>query len=345
MKILSIEFNDNWSWGLIFKEFKKMNDNDIKRVFVDQGGSIPDTGAQDVILSQNVTLLKKFKDKLKTICRLGGNRNFDGVDNLEPLLKQMNKCYCLIATNKKLYEIAKTVNDRVHLLPNGLNLDEWRPRVFTVGFSGNITNDYYRKYKGYDIVLDACNALDVELKPALFGNEQIPHDQMVNRFYRQIDCLVHPTEGEGCSNTIMEALSCGVPVVTTREAGYHGELLEDGVNVLFCERTFESVKDCIKRLLIDFDLRTTLHINGRLFAEKHHDIKVIAAKYNEIFTECYEHNYALKAKQEKEEKDTTVKVKALMSLKYNGIRRVFPNTFAMLKEDVDKWKGKIEVVA
>lgn len=44
---------------------------------------------------------------------------------------------------------------------------------------------------------------------------------------RHIDCFVLPSLGEGISNTILEAMACGVPVIASRVGG-NGELVSDG---------------------------------------------------------------------------------------------------------------------
>lgn len=299
MKILSIEFANNWSWGLAFNEMEKISNHNIKRVFMNHGDAI-DEKDTDVILSQNVTLLKRFKERLKTVSRLGGNYNFDNVNNIEQLLVEMSKCFCLIATNNKLYNIAKSVNENSYLIPNGINLDQWKPNMerkknkddheFTVGFCGNISGEIYRNYKGYDFVEEACYNLGVKLNTALYKNNQIPHDRMMQDFYYQIDCIVHPTLGEGCSNTLLEACACGVPVITTREAGFHGEMMEHENNVLFCERTTRSIQDMILKIKRSPSLADKLSRNARKFAEAHHDVKVIARQYEKIFRDCHEKN-------------------------------------------------------
>jgi glycosyltransferase involved in cell wall biosynthesis len=132
----------------------------------------------------------------------------------------------------------------------------------------------------------AFDLIRVSCLPA-FGAGQIPHAKMPERFWHQVDVLVLPTAGEGCSNTIMEALACGVPVVTTRTAGFHGDLLTDGVNVVFCERTVDSVRQAIERLASSPELRQRLSVEGRRFAEAHHDIEHVAARYEEIFRACH----------------------------------------------------------
>jgi len=204
MRLYSIEFTPTWSFGLIFNNFQLNKGLNITRTFFNLGNTI-NTNKQDIIMSQNVTLLKKFTERLKTICRLGGNYNFDGMQKLEPLLLEMSKCYCLIATNQKLYEIGKTVNPRTYLIPNGLNLENWpivyrnnESKEIVAGFCGNISNPWYRDYKGYDLVKEACENLGITLKTALYNNEQIPHDKMQELFYSKIDVLIHPTLGEGC---------------------------------------------------------------------------------------------------------------------------------------------------
>ncbi|MGZ8272775.1 MAG: TIGR03088 family PEP-CTERM/XrtA system glycosyltransferase [Burkholderiaceae bacterium] len=49
----------------------------------------------------------------------------------------------------------------------------------------------------------------------------------VPEILRQLDCFVLPSLGEGISNTILEAMACGVPVVATRVGG-NSELVSDG---------------------------------------------------------------------------------------------------------------------
>jgi glycosyltransferase involved in cell wall biosynthesis len=51
----------------------------------------------------------------------------------------------------------------------------------------------------------------------------------VPEILRGLDCFVLPSLAEGISNTILEAMACGLPVVATRVGG-NPELVEDGVS-------------------------------------------------------------------------------------------------------------------
>jgi sugar transferase (PEP-CTERM/EpsH1 system associated) len=50
----------------------------------------------------------------------------------------------------------------------------------------------------------------------------------VPQILRGLDCFVLPSLAEGISNTILEAMACGIPVVATRVGG-NPELVEDGM--------------------------------------------------------------------------------------------------------------------
>lgn len=300
MRVLHIVFTKNWSWGFSGQVLEE-NLNYPVDTTISNREIIRDTG-YDVILSQQITLMRYIMEKGKTVCRLGGNYTFE--NNTKTVFdNELRQVFAVIATNKKLYNISKRVNPNTFLVPNGLDLTGWNilkepPDVFTVGFCANISSQFYRDYKGYDLVKLVCEKLNTPLKTALYGKGQIPHKQMVSDFYSKISVLLHPTKGEGCSNTIMEALACGIPVITTKLAGFHGEMLEDGVNVLFCERTTESIERCIKRLKEDRELYEKLKINGRKFAEKYHNIKDVAKAYDTIFNACYQFNKLKKNKGE-----------------------------------------------
>lgn len=304
--IISLEFeHKKWSWGhtsqfllnkltgfkimsMEFKQWeaKKYNKEDI------------------CFLSQNVSQFKKLTDYSKIVLRLGGNRAFDN----KSLVKQrdyfgkMAKCYAIVATNKKLEKLAKKVNSNVYLIPNGIDLNIWsfkeRPLkskdALTVGFVGNVSSSKKVEYKGYSIVESVCKELNFPLKKALYMKEQIPHNKMQERFYDKIDILVLLTDGEGCSNTIMECLACGVPVITTREAGFHGETMEHNKDVFFCGKDRESL--FVQLMYLSHsrdhsrDLLKEVAIEGRIFAEKHHDAKVIAKRFQKILEGCFAQN-------------------------------------------------------
>lgn len=79
---------------------------------------------------------------------------------------------------------------------------------------------------------------------AWFAGER--HD--VAHVMRGMDCFVLPSRGEGISNTILEAMSCGVPVVASRVGGTP-ELINDGVTGRMVEA---SDPDALARALVDY---------------------------------------------------------------------------------------------
>lgn len=312
--IISLEFeHKKWSWGytsqFLFSELKpffeviSMEYRNWKR----EGVFVKDR-SQICYLSQNATQLKgadSLLDYRKTIARLGGNRTFEvSPDRKEEYTWVMGKCFALIVTNERLREIAEKANKNVYLIPNGLNLDHWEfilrkgstDKTLIVGFVGNISTVQKSLYKGHEITESVCLKLGFLLKEALYKNKQIPHDQMQKKFYGKIDVLVLLTDGEGCSNTIMEALACGVPVITTKEAGFHGEKMIHEENILFCEKTKRKLEEILLRLAEDSKLVQKLSVNGRKFAEENHDIKKIAKEYRRVFSACFEAQKKIKVK-------------------------------------------------
>jgi len=341
MKVCSIEFTFSWSWGLVIADMIQ----NLKHIKFERT-TMPERGKQataDVILCQQATLLAKIKEKYKTLCRLGGNRTFDDVDPkmVAHHMGNMKECFAIVATNQHLYELAKLANPNSYLIPNGLDVDKWKPREFTVGFSGNVQSDRNLKYKGYSFIEEACKQLGVSLKSALYGSKQIPYAEMPSRFYHVIDCIVHPTLGEGCSNTLMEACACGVPMIMSRTAGYHSELMRDGEDCLFCERTVESIADCIRRIRDDRDLRTKLAVNARAFAVRHHDVTKIAKQYEEIFQACVDANRNATAEPAVM---VTVEVTQPTCIQYGSRRYFLRDRFEMDKKDIEKHAGKIKIV-
>jgi glycosyltransferase involved in cell wall biosynthesis len=81
------------------------------------------------------------------------------------------------------------------------------------------------------------------------------------RFYNSARMLVCASTAEGGPRVTVEAMACGVPVIST-PVGIMPEVLEDGVNGLLFRWDAAELADKIRLLLADADLRQRLGENG-----------------------------------------------------------------------------------
>ena len=229
---------------------------------------------------------KLFK-KSKHVVRFGGIRPFKILTEkfkIFPyeLIKTANHC---VPVNTFLSTFAKDTYNCT-IIPNGIDLDLFHvtemPKVFTIGFSGNIQTKEQIDWKGYKFVQEAARLLKTELLVAKRSNQEILHKDMCEMFYSKISCLVLPTRGEGCSNTIGEALACGVPVIMTHNNCYHSELSNQN-EVIYCLRRNDDIIYWIKMLKDDKGLQKALVESGRRFVESKQDIKKVAEKWLQMF--------------------------------------------------------------
>ena len=196
----------------------------------------------------------------------------------------------VIVLNRALLADLSPLHPAVHLIPNALDLDAWRPgprppldgtRPFTLGFAGNLTTPAERALKGLDLAEAAARLAGARLLTLAKGDGQIPREAMPEAFFGAIDALLHPVGPgkEGCSNVIMEALALGVPVITTRDAGFHAETIADGEGLLYASRDAGSLAAAVRRLQGDASLRERMSEHGRRFALLHHDVRRTAPLY------------------------------------------------------------------
>ena len=78
----------------------------------------------------------------------------------------------------------------------------------------------------------------------------IPHDRMVH-YYATIDLYICTSEIEGTPNPVLEAMACGVPVVTT-DVGVVPEVFGPAQSAfILSERSVECLVAALRRLLAD----------------------------------------------------------------------------------------------
>jgi glycosyltransferase involved in cell wall biosynthesis len=100
---------------------------------------------------------------------------------------------------------------------------------------------------------------------------------------QMLDVFVLPSKNEGISNTILEALASGLPVIATAVGG-NVELLEEGVNGMLVQPG--DVAGMAQALLayLDTPARIAEHgVNARRHAEQRFSIPVMAEAYATVY--------------------------------------------------------------
>ena len=99
----------------------------------------------------------------------------------------------------------------------------------------------------------------------------------VERFMAAADLFVFPTNYEAFPLVVLEAMSCGTPVLATQESGII-ECLKDDVNGVFIKRDPEDIAEKISTLLRDPAKRKHMGTAARATAEKF-SWDIIAGRY------------------------------------------------------------------
>ena len=254
-----------WADNFRCEEFKRQWKND--NVDIVYAGDLPDGDKYDVIhflfsggITKHRNYILKHKDKVFT--SLASQRTldcmFDKEKHLVEIFRETRMCVC---QNKKLLKKLKDlVKDvRAVYIPNGVDEDLFN-RTFIAGFVGAKDSS---KHKGLHLVKKACDDLKI---PLIEAHEHYYTHEEMPEFYDTIDCLIIPSESEGCNNPTMEALAMNIPVIST-DVGIADEL--EGVIVV--KRDVESIKEALRTL------------SGRIQILENYTWEKIAQKYHELY--------------------------------------------------------------
>ena len=120
--------------------------------------------------------------------------------------------------------------------------------------------------------------LNIQDKVKFFG--VIIEREELRRIYQSADVFVLPSLSEGMSNTILEAMACGLPIITTGTGGTRELIKNNGFIVPIKDP--ESIKNAIAQYLEDKKLKVQHGRKSREIAEGLSWEKV-AKKYSEIY--------------------------------------------------------------
>ena len=193
------------------------------------------------------------------------------------------------------------VQHSIHIIHNGVDEKMFTPRrtrkledtKIRVFFSGNLTE---RKGAGWltaiadklqpQVVIHYTQGLRTRLSlpahPNLRPVGSVPFEQMPRR-YQQMDVLLMPTVREGLSLAVLEAMACGLPVVTSNcsslpeqiDEGLGGFLCPVGDVNMFAER--------LNYLADSPKVRKNMGQYNREKLERQFTLQGMVAKYKQLF--------------------------------------------------------------
>jgi sugar transferase (PEP-CTERM/EpsH1 system associated) len=175
------------------------------------------------------------------------------------------------------------------------------PDTFIVGTVGRLD-----KVKNYQMLLNAVQShtrCEIPYKLILIGDgperanleafarmhrlsnvEFLGERQNIQDYLQVFDLFILTSVGEGISNTILEAMATGVPVVATRVGG-NPEIVEDSVTgSLVPSGDHALLSEMITKYLNDRSLCESQGQAGRLRCEKLFSLNVMVEKYDRLYS-------------------------------------------------------------
>lgn len=96
---------------------------------------------------------------------------------------------------------------------------------------------------------------------------------------RGLDCFVLPSLAEGISNTILEAMASGLPVIATNVGGNADLVVAEQTGVLVPPADPESMARAIIRMAKQTDTRQSMALSGRRLVEEKFSMNAMVASY------------------------------------------------------------------
>ena len=174
---------------------------------------------------------------------------------LKPIIRRIwRNAKAVVANSQGLKELALKTdkNVKIDIIYNGINIEDFPPKEY--GRNNEVvilTVARLIKRKGIDDLIRAIPSVikeykDIKVRIIGEGNMEkelkdlaeklgvseyieflgyIPHDR-ISKYYSSSDIFVLPSKNEGMSNTVLEAMTSGLPIITT-DTGGTTELIDD----------------------------------------------------------------------------------------------------------------------
>ncbi len=208
------------------------------------------------------------------------------IDRYLPLVKGV------ICVSTKNLDESKSLNLLYHnpktiVLPNAVNPEEFHKiSREDARHTLNIKNDdkiaifvgAFCHRKGVLRVIEAAKKVN-GLKLILIGSGEpipksnnivyagkVPHDKIA-LYLNVADVFVLPTLAEGCCNAIIEALACGLPIVSS-DLSFNDDVLNDSNSIRINPESIEEIAEALGKIVNNDKIKESLSRGALAFAEE-----------------------------------------------------------------------------
>lgn len=245
----------------------------------------PKLKSYDLVYYTHFNLLKKVPYKGKKYASITSHKCLDDLKNTVHYLKQFD---AISVNNNILYSAFKNKISNLFFTPNGVDSrffsfsSKSLTRPFVFGWVGNRD----RATKNYEsIVIPLSKHINIK-KVAPSKKDSIDSlltKEQMREFYHSLDFFLVTSSTEGTPNPGLEAMSCGLPVISTK-VGNMAEIIEDSINGFYVEPTLESFRKKIEYLSnISDSTYENVRRNTRKCIEKHWDWSYVSNYWRQFF--------------------------------------------------------------
>lgn len=233
----------------------------------------------------------------------GYNERFDlQYKLLKPLIRRIwRRADAVVANSEGLKDLAlETLEIDIDVIPNGVDVGEFKSDHERGDPLEVLCVSRLVERKGIQYLVEAVADLDVELTLVGEGQQEdeleeltndlgledrvsfegyVPHEQLSD-YYRAADVFVLPSFNEGMSNSLLEAIAAGLPVIVT-ETGGTAELVSDNGFVV-PKADADAIEDCLRRYLDEESLRKN---HGRASRRRAEEMswRSVSERYADIY--------------------------------------------------------------
>ena len=243
-----------------------------------------------------------LKTNLPSIVAVGDDNIYDhfGMISLSKCKRDFSEVRGMIIVSDKNKRDCKEVlgipESKICMLPNGVDLSMFYPRdrfemrkkygfpadKFIIAFTG-----HFIERKGPHRVLEAVSGMDniglifigagtIPLKGKNILYKGVLKHSLIPEMLSAADIFVLPTLMEGSCNAILEALACGLPIVTSK-GEFNDDIVGDNVAIRIDPLNIEEIRVAVAKLKNNIALRNKMSEKA-LSKSKQYDINVRARK-------------------------------------------------------------------